>query len=108
MNASKLMSIAALSLLAGAAQAQAIRIEVPDNPSLPASTLARAEVAADYHIWQLSGLDELYRGAATPDPESPQYRRALARYVWLRASPQFAALVAELSVRPNATVIAGK
>lgn len=105
----KLASIvAAATLISGVAQAQVIRINVPDDIPVPQSTLTRAEVIADYHMWRLAGLQELNRGEATPDTESYEYRRAVARYTWLRASPQFAQLVAELSRQPNAIVLASK
>jgi hypothetical protein len=106
MNPSKLTSIAALLLLAGAAHAQAIRITVPDEVPLPVSTLSRAEVIADYHLWRLSGLQALNQGDRGPDTESPAYRQAQAKYAWLRASPQFPELVAELSRRPGTSVLA--
>jgi hypothetical protein len=105
MNLAKPTSIAALLLLAGAAQAQAIRITVPDEVPLPVSTLSRAEVVAEYHLWRLSGLQALNQGEGSPDTESPAYRQAQAKFAWLRASPQFPALVAELSRRPGATVL---
>jgi hypothetical protein len=106
MNLSKPTSIAALLLLAGAAQAQAIHITVPDDVALPVSTLSRAEVLAEAHLWRLAGLQALEQGDRGPDPESPAYRQARAKFAWLRASPQFPALVAELSRRPGATVVA--
>lgn len=108
MNALKLTSLAVLALAAGVAQAQAIRIAVPDDVALPMSMLTRAEVLADFHLWRLAGLQDLNRGDAGPELESPEYRRAQAKYAFLRASPQYAALVEELSRRPNATVLAGK
>jgi hypothetical protein len=106
MNPSKLTSIAALLLLAGAARAQVIHINVPDDVPLPASTLSRAEVLAEYHLWRLAGLQALEAGDRGSDFETPAYRQAQAKYEWLRASPQFPALVAELSRRPGATVLA--
>lgn len=108
MKISKLSSLIAATLIAGAAQAQVIRIDVPDDIPVVESTLTRAEVLADYYIWRLAGLQELNRGEATPNTESLEYRRAQARYEYLRASPQFAALVTELSRRPNAMVVATK
>jgi hypothetical protein len=106
MTSLKLTLIGTLALLATAAQAQAIRITVPDDVPLPASTVTRAEVLADHHIWRLAGLQALNQGDAGPDTHSLQYRKAEAKYAWLRASPQFATLVAELSQRPSATVLA--
>lgn len=106
MTSSKLILMGTLALLAGAAQAQAIRITVPDDVPLPVSTVTRAEVLADFHIWRLAGLHALNQGDAGPDTQSLQYRKAEAKYAYLRASPQFATLVAELSQRPSATVLA--
>lgn len=108
MNTSKLTSFAVLALAAGLAQAQAFSITVPDDVPLPVSTVTRAEVLADYHLWRLAGLQALNRGDKGPDLESLEYRRAQAKYAWLRASPQYLALVEELSRRPGATVLAGK
>jgi hypothetical protein len=103
---SRLTTLAALLLLAGAARAQAIHINVPDEVALPASTLSRAEVLADYHLWRLAGLQALEAGDRGPDTESQAYRQAQAKYALLRASPQYPALVAELSRRPGANVLA--
>ena len=51
---------------------------------------SRAEVRADVEIWRESGLANLdMAGEITPDPTSPQYRAAKARYEALRQSPQF-------------------
>jgi hypothetical protein len=58
------------------------------------------------HLWRLSGLQAVEQGDRGPDTESPAYRQAQAKFAWLRASPQFADLVAELSRRPGATVVA--
>lgn len=108
MKLSQLTSIAALTLLVGAAHAQTIRIAIHDEVPLPISTVTRAEVIADYHIWRLSGLQALNQGDGTPNTESLQYRKAQAKYEWLRSSPQFAELVAEVSRRPDATVVESK
>ena len=52
---------------------------------------SRAEVRADTEIWKESGLAALdMAGEITPDPSTPQYRAAKARYEALRQSPQFA------------------
>jgi hypothetical protein len=107
MSPTKLILISAASaLLMTAAQAQAIRISVPDEVTLPASTVSRAEVLAQLHMWRLSGLADLNRGEGSPDTYSLEYRKAEAKYAWLVASPQYPALVAELSRRPHATVLA--
>ena len=107
MNFTKLILLSVASLiLMTAAHAQVIRIAVPDEVPLPASTVTRAEVLAQLHMWRLSGLQDLDRGEAGPDFTSLQYRKAEAKYAWLLASPQYGELVAELSRRPNATVLA--
>lgn len=52
---------------------------------------SRAEVRADTEIWKESGLAALdMAGEKTPDPTTPEYRAAKARYEALRQSPQFA------------------
>ena len=108
MNISKFASIAAVTLLAGVAQAQSVRITVPDQVPVSASTLTRAEVLADFHIWRAAGLQDLNRGDATPDTQSLAYRQAQAKYESLHASPQFSALVDKLSRHPNAQVVVTK
>ena len=107
MKVLKFASITALTVLAAAAQAQGIRISVPDDVVLPVSTLTRAEVIADYHLWRLAGLQALNQGDRGPDTESVQYRQAQAKYQILRASAQYPTLVAEISRNPSATVLAG-
>ena len=102
----KLTSIAATTLLVGIAQAQTIRITVPNEVPLPVSTVTRAEVVADYHLSRLAGLQALNQGDRGPEFGSSEYRQAQAKYAWLRASPQYTALVAELAGRPNAIVVA--
>jgi hypothetical protein len=96
----------AAALFAGAASAEAIAIDVPDNIEPPRSTLTRAEVLADFHLWRLAGLQDLHQGEAGVDTNSYEYRRALATYGHLRASPQYAALVVQLQQNPGATVVA--
>ncbi|WP_425259991.1 hypothetical protein ACPOLB_03920 [Rubrivivax sp. RP6-9] len=107
MSPTKLILITASSLLLmTAAHAQTIRISVPDEVPIPASTVSRAEVLAQLHMWRLSGLADLHRGEGSPDSYSLEYRKAEAKYAWLVASPQYPMLVAELSRRPHATVLA--
>lgn len=60
------------------------------------AALSRAEVQADLQIWQLSGLADLDR-RDSPDTFSQRYREAARRYAQLRASPAFAARVAEIA-----------
>lgn len=108
MKTSNWASALVVALCASVAQAQVIKITVPDDLPLPASSVTRAEVIANFHMWRLSGMQELHRGERTPDTNSLEYRKAQAKYEWLLASPQFAALVAELTQRPFATVQASK
>ena len=72
------------------------------------STLSRAEVLADLEIWRRSGLAGLQRGEASPDTFSPQYREAHARYVAMRSSPEFAALVQSIARDRGEIVTAGR
>ena len=44
------------------------------------STLSRAEVNADTAAWRKAGLADEWRGNATPDIYSLEYRRKLAYY----------------------------
>jgi hypothetical protein len=104
MKASKLTSVLAIALLSSVAQAQTITIKVPDDIPLPVSNVTRAEVLADFHMWRLASLQELNRGEGSTDFYAPEYRKAQARYEWLIVSPQYAALVAELSQRSHAMV----
>src|SRR5687767_8499687 len=108
MKASKLLLLLATALVTGLAQAQAIRIAASDDVKLPESTVTRAEVIADYHMWRLAGLQDITASDRGPSREGVEYRTAFAKYQQLRASPQFALLVAELSRRPNATVVADR
>ena len=66
-------------------------------PSLK-STRSRSEVLAEVHIWRQSGLAELdLQGEGRPDPSSPRYQAAQARYDALRAAPEFAVLVQRIA-----------
>lgn len=100
--------ILAFSLFANAANAESIQVDVPTNIEPVESTLTRAEVIADLHMWRLAGLQELNRGEHSPDTNSYAYRRAYATYVHLRSSTQFAALVQQLQQNPNASVAAAR
>ena len=107
MKTSLLASILASALIAGVANAAPIEIDVPRNVQPPESTVTRAEVIADYHMWRLAGLKALNDDGDRPlDTNSDQYRRAFATYVQLLSSPQFATLVRELQDHPNAIVVA--
>jgi len=94
------------ALVAGQAMAQPFRIDVPSNIEPTESGVTRAEVMADYHLWRLSGLQDLTRGEQSEDANSYRYRKAFATYQHLRKSPKFAELVQELQANPNAHVVA--
>ena len=75
---------------------------------LPGSkpTLTRAELIADVMIWRASGLAELHnQGERAVDPISLEYARVSARYNHMRASPQFAVLVDQVSRGVATTLI---
>ena len=94
------------AMFAGVAGASTIEIDVPQNVHAPKSTVTRAEVIADAHMWRLAGLQELNSGYLPVDNTSEQYQNAYATYVELRSSPQFAGLVRQLQQSPNAIVVA--
>jgi hypothetical protein len=98
----------ALALVAGAAIAGPIHIEVPTSIEPTESGLTRAEVIADYHMWRLAGLQDLTRGERSVDTNSYAYRKAYATYAHLRQSPQYAALVSELQRNRFANVVASR
>jgi hypothetical protein len=100
--------VAGVEVRSSVAEAQVIRIKVPDYVPLPASTVTLAEVVADYQVWRLAGLQDFYRGDAPPDTESFRYREAMAKYEFMLASPEFPALVAELAGHPFAMIVAGR
>ena len=104
----KFAGLVSLSVVAAVAQAQPITIVLPSDAELVEPTRTRAEVLADMYLWRVAGLEALNRGEAGPPVFSEEYRKAQARYAWLRASPQYAALVEELQRRPGATVVAQK
>ncbi|MDB5858755.1 MAG: hypothetical protein JWQ76_2444 [Ramlibacter sp.] len=99
------VSALALALFAGTVAAAPINIEVPTNIEPQQSGLTRAEVIADYHMWRLAGLAELTRGEQSVDTNSYAYKKEYATYVYLRESPQYAALVAQLQAHPNSNVV---
>jgi hypothetical protein len=66
--------------------------------------LTRAEVIADFLVWQAAGLQRLTNASKTPDTSSIEYKTALARYEFLRWSPQFQVLVQQVSENPQARV----
>lgn len=94
-----------LMTLCAVAHADPIQVEVPAAAEPPRSTLTRAEVLADLHVWRLSGLEELNRRSwGTPDTSTPEYLQAKASYEALRASDGFPALIEELRQHPFAPV----
>ncbi|WP_431102456.1 hypothetical protein [Roseateles noduli] len=56
-------------------------------------TLSRAEVLADLHIYQESGLAGFDRSEAGPAFEAPEYLAARAKYEQLRSSGRYEALL---------------
>ena len=72
----------------------------------PKSTLTRAQVLADFLVWRASGQDDLTRrGDSNVDIYSAEYKNAQARYAYLRASAQFAALVDQIERDGSAKII---
>lgn len=55
--------------------------------------LTRAEVLADLALWKRAGVDRFWRGEATPDIYSPEYKAAFSEYVRLRSGPDYQAEV---------------
>lgn len=89
--------LVATSLAAGAASAQ-VNFDMPNKLPMPSSTQTRAEVTADLLVWRASGLHDLNRRGETPaDTNTLQHAQATARYNFMRASPQFAVLVDQVS-----------
>lgn len=96
--------IPTLLLAAGAAMAaEPIVIDVPRGAAPPVSTVTRAEVLADLHMWRLAGLQEFTRNELMD--RSERYQMALARYHALRASTQYTELVQKIQERPSAMVM---
>lgn len=77
-------------LLAAVLEANA---QIPAPPVRPA--LSRAEVIADYRIWEQSGMAALVRQSPNDQPaiDRDRYQRAHTEYMRLRQSPEFAVLV---------------
>lgn len=57
------------------------------------ASLTRAEVLADLALWKRAGVDRFWRGEATPDIYSPEYKAAFSEYVRLRSGPDYQAEV---------------
>jgi hypothetical protein len=87
----------AATLAASAAYAQ-VQFNVPSNLPIAKSTLTRAEVTADLLIWRASGLYDLHnQGEHSVDTNTREYAQVMARYSYMRASPQFAELVSQVN-----------
>jgi hypothetical protein len=82
-----------ISTVAIARDSQAVGEDV--SKYLPKSG-SRAEVLADLQVYRRSGLAEFDRGESQ-DFSSSAYIRARARYMALRASPDFKALVSKIA-----------
>ncbi len=91
----------ALGASAQTSKHETINLYVPKDVVLSATARStatnRAEQKADILIWRAAGLEALENGEESPDTNSAQYRQAMAKYEYLRASPQFTALVEQLS-----------
>src|SRR5262245_53905139 len=102
MNTRKLFPVlVALSLAAGAAQAQSLR---------PAAEPTRAEVLADLVVYRESGLQQLDNSDLVSS-YTAEYQAAKKRYEELRRSPRYAELVRSFETRdghaPEGTRTAG-
>ena len=93
----KLLASMAAILACQIAAAAGVDIDVPREVLTSPSTRTRAEVMADFYMWRAAGLEEQTRGEVPPDASSKSYQTAQARYQALLASPQYAAMVRELS-----------
>jgi hypothetical protein len=94
-----------LATLHALAPAAPIGIEANPAAAPQRSTLTRAEVLADLHVWRLSGLEELARrNWGPPDTSTTEYLQARQTYESLRASDEFPALVEALRRHPFAPV----
>lgn len=93
----KNIALAALATLVGtmamARDSHAVGSDV--SKYLPKS-VSRAEVIADLEIYRRSGLAEL-DSSESPDLFGSAYLHAQARYMALRASPEFRTLVARIA-----------
>lgn len=72
-------------LLASSAIAQGPSAEVTWDPSKP---MTRAEVIADFRLWQRAGLRQ-FDDPHLRDVFAEAYQKALARYFKLRNGPEF-------------------
>jgi|SRR5215203_6907729 len=105
-----LTTIGALAfvLAAGQVNAQALKVQVPQDVEPARSQLTHTEVLADLHLYRLAGMYEFTRGINVFDAYSYPYRKRNATYQQLRQSPQYAELVKELERNPNAQVMGAR
>jgi hypothetical protein len=104
MKALNITLFALATLAGGVAAADPIQIAVPRDAVPATSTLTRAEVIADFHVWRLAGMQEFSR-QELQGYEDIRYREAQARYIALKNSPQYAALVDQIRAKPFAPVV---
>ena len=84
-----------LALAAGATSLAQAQTPAQAQPaaSYHGQSLTRAEVRADLALWKRAGLERFWRGEASPDIYSREYRVAYAEYVRLRSGPEYQAEV---------------
>ena len=89
-----------LALAAGATSLAQAQTPAQAQPaaSYHGQSLTRAEVRADLALWKRAGLERFWRGEASPDIYSREYRVAYAEYVRLRSG----------STRPKCSARAGR
>ena len=95
----KMASVLIAATLAASSASAQVQFNVPSNLPIAKSTLTRAEVTADLLIWRASGLYDLNSQGERPvvDTNTLEYAQAMAKYSYMRASPQFAVLVEQLN-----------
>jgi hypothetical protein len=94
----KMASVLFAATLAACAASAQVQFNIPSDLPIPKSTLTRAEVTADLLIWRASGLYDLHnQGERSVDTNTREYAEALAKYTYMRASPQFAVLVDQIN-----------
>lgn len=84
----------AACLAAGSAMAQNVPAASAQSDN---RGLTRAEVQADLELWKRAGLDEFWRGDATPDIYSAEYRAAYQNYQQMRQGAEYQEAVRQRS-----------
>lgn len=103
----RLLQILALiaAAVSTAASAKPYALDIPEElPMAAPMPVSHAAVIADFYVWRAAGLQSLSNDSDSVDYNSPAYRKAWARYQYLRNSPQFDALVDQIKRDPNTTV----